>query len=169
MNGKDVHERARLLLDERVLGIIGDADAEWLTTHVAECEQCESAEHEMKSAIAFLRSEPVIAPTFLVSRTKVNVRIRARELQDEAERMRMVWLSVALAVIVSSATLYAGFVLYTEGWTALSGITAVLSAFALVWFWVAPAVLLLAATIYGKGELLRLSQESISGRGLGND
>lgn len=171
MNGTNEHERARLLLEERALGIINDGDGVWLAMHLARCAECERAAEEMKSAIALLRSEPVTAPTFLVSRTKTRVRIRARELQENADRMRMVWLSVALATIVSSVTLYSGYMAY-EAWgsaTLFSGRNALLSTMAVIWFWIAPAIGVLAAGAYGRSQWWRGLQQDSSGRGLEND
>jgi predicted anti-sigma-YlaC factor YlaD len=112
MNGMNEHERARLQLEERALGIIAGADDEWLTRHLGECADCELAAEEMKSAIAMLRSEPVTAPTFLVSRTRTSVRIRARELKESTERARFLGLSVALALVWTATFGYAGYAAY---------------------------------------------------------
>lgn len=164
MNSMDQHERARLLLEERSLGIISDTDAEWLAAHLLGCAQCSETESGLSAAIALLRSEPVTAPTFLVSRTRTGVRIRARELQEQAERTRMLAVSFVLAIVFSVATIYGGYLLYTAwgGWAA-TGTRAIVSSFALIWFWLAPA-LLLAVTMFGKGEWLNSLQQAGSGR-----
>ncbi len=168
MNGRDQHQRARLLLEERSFGIISEPDAKWLAAHLDECAACHVVESDMQSAIALLCSEPVTAPTFLVSRTKASVRIRARELQEHSERTRLLVLSLALALVFTSGTIYGGYLLYLSGWAAVSGAKGLLSAFALVWFWVAPAVLMVAATMY-KRDWLQILHENNFGRGLGND
>jgi hypothetical protein len=164
MNNMNEHERARLLLEEGSLGIIGDEDGEWLAAHVADCERCSEAEAELAAAIALLRSEPVTAPAFLVSRTRTGVRIRARELQEQAERARMLFVSSVLAVVFTVATIYGGWLAYAAwgGWVT-SGTGAVLSSLALIWLWVSPA-LLLALTMLGKREWLSSLQQAGTGR-----
>lgn len=158
MNGMNEHERARLLLEERALGIIGEADGEWLTRHLFECAECELAAEEMKSAIAVLRSEPVMAPTFLVSRTRTSVRIRARELREGTERARFLGLSVVLALVWTAMFGYAGYAAY-GAWGSMLGLGtgggALMFGLGVLWLWAAPAMLMALMLVRGNGGWLR--------------
>jgi hypothetical protein len=158
MNGMNEHERARLLLEERALGILGEADGEWLTRHLFECADCELAAEEMKSAIAMLRSEPVTAPTFLVSRTRTSVRVRARELKENAERARFLGLSVVLAMVWTAMSGYAGYVAFgTWGMNLGLGIggNALMWGLGILWLWATPAMLVALVLVRGNGGWLR--------------
>src|SRR4051812_47350609 len=170
MTDRNEHERARLLLEERAIGILGDADAEWLTLHLFECEECERAAEEMKSAIAMLRSEPVTAPTFLVSRTRTSVRIRARELKESAERARFLGLSIVLALMWTAMTGYAGYTAFgTWGLNLGLGVggNALVWGLGALWLWAAPAMLVALILMRGNGgwlrSLLGVTQESEMG------
>src|SRR4051812_36083899 len=164
MTDRNEHERAGLLLEERAFGILGDADGEWLTLHLFECAECERAAEEMKSAIAMLRSEPVTAPTFLVSRTRTNVRIRARELKENAERARFLGLSIVLALVWTAMSGYAGYAA-VGAWGANLGLgvggNAVLLGLGILWLWAAPAMLVALILIRGNGGWL-LSQLGVA-------
>jgi hypothetical protein len=158
MNGMNEHERARLLLEERALGILGEADGEWLTRHLFECADCELAAEEMKSAITMLQSEPVTAPTFLVSRTRTNVRIRARELKESAERARFLGLSIVLALMWTAMTGYAGYTAFgTWGLNFGLGVggNALVWGLGALWLWAAPAMALAVILMRGNGGWLR--------------
>jgi hypothetical protein len=158
MTGMNEHERARLLLEERALGIIGDAESDWLTLHLFECGECEVAAEEMKLAIAMLRSEPVTAPTFLVSRTRTSVRIRARELKESAERARFLGLSIMLAMMWTAMSGYAGYAAYGAWGLTLglgAGGGALVWGLGIFWLWVAPAMFVALILIRGNGGWLR--------------
>jgi hypothetical protein len=157
-SGMNEHERARLLLEERALGILEEADGEWLRLHLFECADCELAAEEMKSAIAVLRSEPVMAPTFLVSRTRTSVRIRARELQESAERTRFLGLSVVLAMVWTGLFGYAGYAAFGAWGLSLgmsTGGGALVWGLGIMWLWAAPAMLMALMLVRGNGGWLR--------------
>jgi hypothetical protein len=158
MTGKNEHERARLLLEERALGIMGEADGEWLTLHLFECAECEQAAEEMKAAIAMLHSEPVTAPTFLASRTRTNVRIRARELKESEERTQFLGLSVVLALIWTAMSGYAGYTAFgTWGVNLGLGVSGntLMWGLGILWLWAAPAMLVALMLIRGNSGWLR--------------
>ena len=158
MTERNEHERARLLLEQRALGVMGEADGEWLTAHLFECAECEHAAEEMTSAIAMLRSEPLTAPTFLVSRTRTNVRIRARELKEAAERARFLGLSIVLAMVWTALSGYAGYAAFgTWGVNFGLGISgnALMWGLGALWLWAAPAILVGLILVRGNGGWLR--------------
>jgi hypothetical protein len=158
MTDRNEHERARLLLEERALGVMGEADGEWLTLHLFECEECERAAEEMKSAISMLRSEPVTAPTFLVSRTRTNVRIRARELKESTERARFLGLSIVLALVWTAMSGYAGYAAFGSWGMNLGlgvGGNALVWGIGALWLWAAPAILVALILVRGNGGWLR--------------
>ena len=158
MTGRNEHDRARLLLEERALGIVSEADGDWLARHLADCADCELAAEEMKSAIAMLRSEPVMAPTFVVSRTRTSVRIRARELKESAERARFLGLSIVLALVWTAMSGYAGYAAYGT-WGSTLGLGAGGGAFVwglgILWLWAAPALVVALILIRGNSGWLR--------------
>lgn len=158
MTGRNEHEHARLLLEERALGILEEADGNWLTLHLFNCEECERAAEEMKSAIAMLRSEPITVPTFLVSRTRTSVRIRARELRESAERTRFLGLSIMLAMVWTALSGYAGYAAFSAWGANLRlgvGGNALVWGLGMMWLWAAPAVFMALILIRGNFGWLR--------------
>lgn len=171
MTSNGEHQRARLLLEERIMGSVSEADGRWLSGHLASCSECSNVETEMRNTISLLRSEPIVAPTFLVGRTKANVRIRARELQENAARTRMLLFSLVFALVWSALSIYAAYAVF-DSWVPEStfGLSRNTIAWSVgfLWFWFAPALFLLVALIRSNGESLRAAA-GITERGFENE
>lgn len=152
------HHLARLLLEERVIGISSAADDRWLSEHLAACSECSEAETRLREAILLLRSEPVMAPSFLVGRTRTSVRVRARELQENAARTRMLLLSLGLALVWTVLSAYAAYAAYNSWapeWDLGLSKNAIAWGVGFAWFWFAPALFILVLLTRGNGESLR--------------
>jgi len=66
---EDMHARARHLIDqERVEGILADADRMWLAEHLRGCDACVRAAGETERALASLRSTRIELPRGLARR-----------------------------------------------------------------------------------------------------
>jgi Putative zinc-finger len=103
---EDVHARAKLLIDqERIEGVLPDADRAWLAEHLRTCDACEGAAGETERALASLRSVRVELPRGLASRTQMRVRLRADELHERSAGHKLIWAvsGVSWALGVASA------------------------------------------------------------------
>ena len=98
------HARAgRLMDEERIEGILSDADHAWLAEHLRDCEQCSHVAGETNRALASLRSVGLEVPRGLASRTQLRVRLRADALRERT-------LDAALFFSPRSARIFADLV-----------------------------------------------------------
>jgi uncharacterized protein YecT (DUF1311 family) len=86
------HARAgRLMDEERIEGILSDADHAWLAEHLRDCEQCSHVAGETNRALASLRSVGLEVPRGLASRTQLRVRLRADALRERGIGNKLLW------------------------------------------------------------------------------
>jgi hypothetical protein len=140
---EEIHERAIKLIDKmQVEGVTGE-ERGWLAAHLESCVQCQKQARETERALGALRSAVPRFDVMLVQTTQIRARIRARELIENAARMRALWISCTLSWIlgtVSAPLLWRGFGWIGHRW-AISR-AAWMTGFALSW--VAPAAVLAA-------------------------
>jgi hypothetical protein len=101
-----------------------------------------------------LRSIPFAADTRLVQSTQLKVRVRAEQLRQQKERMRLVWLScclLALSGAVTTPLLWRGFHWIGE----MAQLPGPVWAIGFGLFWIAPAIaisiVLIARGIHSRG------------------
>ena len=99
---QDSHEQAReWIASAGVEGLAGLQQA-WLRSHLEGCPSCREYAEAAEQLVRSLRAVPVAADRFLVRRTQLRVRARARELRQRRERFALVILSCALVAISSA-------------------------------------------------------------------
>jgi len=100
----EFHERARRLIDARLIEGIASPESEWLEAHLAECPGCQAKAGASERALQALRSNSVTVDPALVSATQARVRWRARELRENQAHLRTLWLSCGLSWLVGAVT-----------------------------------------------------------------
>jgi len=103
---EDVHARAKRLIDqERVEGILADAERVWLAEHLRGCNACVAAADQTEHALASLRNASVEMPRGLARRAQMSVRLRADEMQERSAGRKLLWAvsGVSWALGVASA------------------------------------------------------------------
>jgi hypothetical protein len=109
---EDIHERALKLIDKMQVEGVTAEERGWLDLHLESCSQCRKQGSETEQALRALRlALPQFDPT-LVRTTQMRARIRARELIENAVRMRALWISCTLSWVlgvVSAPLLWRGF------------------------------------------------------------
>ena len=98
------HERARRLIDARLIEGIAAPESEWLEAHLAECAACQARSSANERALQALRSNTVTVSPTLVSATQARVRQRSRELRENQARLRTLWISCGLSWLVGAVT-----------------------------------------------------------------
>ena len=135
----DIHERALELIDKRQVESLTTEERNWLEAHLESCAQCRKQALETERALRALRSAAPRFDVTLVLTTQMRARVRARELIENAARMRALWISCTLSWVlgvVSAPLLWRGFEWIGHRWAVSRAEW--MTGFALSW--VAPAV-----------------------------
>ena len=135
----DIHERALQLIDKRQVEGLTAEERNWLEAHVESCAPCQKQAHDTERAVRALRSAAPRFDVTLVLTTQMRARIRARELIENAARMRALWVSCTLSWVLgvlSAPLLWRGFEWMGQRWAISRPVW--MTGFALSW--VAPAV-----------------------------
>ena len=98
------HQRAERLLLEASVDTLSPSDQRWLAAHLEACERCAHFAQSTTSAIAQLRTVSVAVDPELVSRTRVLVKFRARELERQHSWLLPVWILCALSWVIGIVT-----------------------------------------------------------------
>jgi hypothetical protein len=109
---EDTHERALKLIDKMYVEGVTVEERDWLGAHLESCAQCQQQALETERALRALRLAVLRFDLRLVRTTQMRVRIRARELTENAARMRALWISCTLSWVlgvVSAPLLWRGF------------------------------------------------------------
>ncbi|MGO8817037.1 MAG: zf-HC2 domain-containing protein [Terriglobia bacterium] len=101
---REIHERARRLIDAWQVEGISAPDREWLDAHLAECSSCQARVRANDRALQALRSNSISVSPALVSTTQARVRLRARQLQENQARLRALWVSCGLSWLMGTLT-----------------------------------------------------------------
>ena len=140
MNGHE-HERAVDLISRREVEGIADADARWLESHLAACEECASYELALSGAERAMRSFTVMASAALVESTRARVHARAAQLREREARRFLIAISFAMGVVFS--TLSAWMWWKVGGWMVERfSLPSLIVEPGLVIFWLLPAIFL---------------------------
>ncbi len=100
----DIHERAQKLIATSRGNGMAMADQTWLQRHLDECPACAQYAEEIEGVVRALRSVSVMPSPGLVHVTKMNVRLRARELAEQQARLRPLWIACTLAILLTVVT-----------------------------------------------------------------
>jgi anti-sigma factor RsiW len=136
---EDIHERALELIDKMQVEGLNAEERGWLEAHLESCARCQKQARETERALRALRSAAPRFDVSLVLTTQMRARIRAREINENAARMRALWISCALSWVlgvVSAPLLWRGFEWIGYRWAISRPVW--VTGFALSW--VAPAV-----------------------------
>jgi len=141
---EDIHERALQLIDKMQVEGLTAEERDEVETHLESCAQCQRRARETELALRALRSAVPRFNAALALRTQMQVRVRAREIYENATRMRALWVSCALSWIlgvVSAPLVWRGFEWIGHRWALSRAVW--MTGFVL--FWVVPAVVAAAA------------------------
>jgi anti-sigma factor RsiW len=108
----DIHERATQLIDKRQVEGLSAEEHNGLEAHLESCTQCQKRALETERALHALRSAAPRFDATLVLTTQMRARVRAREIIENAARMRALWISCTLSWVlgvVSAPLLWWGF------------------------------------------------------------
>ena len=108
----DIHERALQLIDKRQVEGLTAEERNWSEAHLESCAPCQKQALETEGALRALRSAVPRFDVALALTTQMRARIRARELIENAARMRALWISCSLSWVlgvVSAPLLWWGF------------------------------------------------------------
>ena len=155
---EDIHERAIELFDKMQVEGITTEERDWLEPHLESCAQCRKQALETERALRALRSAAPRLDTTLVLTTQMRARIRARELVENAARMRALWVSCSLSWVlgvVSAPLLWRGF--EWMGHSLAISRAVWMTGFALCW--VAPAVVVASVIIWRQAYGSAVRQE----------
>jgi len=100
----EIHERARRLIDARLVEGISSAEGAWLEAHLAECAECGARARSTEHALQFLGALAVKIDPAVVAATQARVQLRARELQEKQARMRTLWIVGGLSWVCGAIT-----------------------------------------------------------------
>ena len=147
----EAHERALQLIDKMHAEGLTAAEREELEAHLESCAQCQKLARQTELALRAFRAATPRFDSSLVLRTQMQVRVRAREIAEDAARLRALWISCTLSWIlgvVSAPLLWRGFE-WLGHRLALSRVEWI-TGFALAW--VAPAVVTAAIIAWRQAE-----------------
>ena len=108
----DIHERAEHLIDKRQVEGLTAEERDCLEAHLEGCGPCRMQASQTERALQALRSAVPRFDATLVLTTQLRARVRARELSENAARMRALWFSCALSWVlgvVSAPLMWRGF------------------------------------------------------------
>ena len=101
---RDLHERARRLIDvERVEGLAVQ-ERRWLQEHLATCEACAGWAEAAEAALRMLRSVSMVPPAGLAASAKLRVREKAAELKQQRARNLALLAGCALSWVAGVAS-----------------------------------------------------------------
>ena len=148
---EESHERALQLIDKMRVESFTAGENEELAAHLESCVHCQKLEHQTELALRAFRAAAPRFDSSLVLKTQMQVRVRAREIAENAARLRALWISCTLSWIlgvVSAPLRWRGFE-WTGYRLALSrGVW--VTGFALAW--IAPAVVAAAIIVWRQAE-----------------
>ncbi|MGO8732404.1 MAG: hypothetical protein ACLQVM_06410 [Terriglobia bacterium] len=155
---EDIHERALKLIDKMLVEGVTAEERDWLKPHLESCAECRKRGSETERALRALRlALPQFDPA-LVRTTQMRARIRARELIENAVRMRALWISCTLSWVLGVVTaplLWRGF--EWIGYRLAISRAVWMTGFALSW--VTPAVVIAAAIAWRQARGTSVMEE----------
>jgi anti-sigma factor RsiW len=155
---EDIHERALELIDKMQVEGLTAEERCWLEAHLESCARCQKQAGETERALRALRSAVPRFDGSLVLTTQMRARVRAREINENAARMRALWISCALSWVlgvVSAPLLWRGFEWIGYRWAISRPVW--ITGFALSW--VAPAVVAAAVIAWRHARAASVREE----------
>jgi len=143
---EDIHKRALQLIDKMQVEGLTARERDELDAHLETCADCRKRARENELALRALRSAVPRFDVALVLKTQMRARLRAREIVENAARMRALWISCALSWVlgaVSAPLLWRGFEWFGHRWAVSRAVW--VAGFALAW--VAPALVTAAVIV----------------------
>lgn len=134
------HDQARELIALAGGQHLSDTQQSWLQAHLQACGSCSDYAEDVGRTISALRSTPLAADFALVQTTKLRVRSRALELQQQQLRHWLVCIS-CLLVGLSAAISTPLFWRMCEWVAAQAGIASWIWQAGFAFLWIAPALL----------------------------
>jgi hypothetical protein len=112
----DVHERARYLIEEELIGALSEEDAGWLRNHTADCVNCAGYAEAAAKMLGGIRSLSFEVDPAMNRRVREAIMTHARQLAVERGRRpgvfghvprppRTAWAAAAL-VLLAAAPIY---------------------------------------------------------------
>ncbi len=145
---REDHQRAQQFIDACQVEGISPEERAWLDSHLSACEPCSQHAAATERAIQAFRSVHIDTDPALVQATQARVRARAREIHEEAERMRPVWISALLALVLTVAS--APYIRQGLDWLAAqAGMSRWLFQLGFFWFWLGPSLVAAVALLCG--------------------
>lgn len=135
---RDPHQQAQELIACRGDGLT-EAQRAWLQAHLASCDSCRDYAEAADQLVRALRSVPIAADPALVRATQLRARLHAHKLQQQQERMWLIWISCAVVTLSTALTtplLWQGFA-WLGAWIQVPDL---LWQAGFVAFWIAPAL-----------------------------
>jgi anti-sigma factor RsiW len=154
----DIHEQALQLIDKRQVEGLTAEERNGLEAHLESCAQCQKRALVTQRALTALRSAVPRFDDTLVLTTQMRARVRARELIENAARMRALWISCTLSWVlgvISAPLLWWGFEWMGQR-LAISGAVWI-TGFALSW--VAPGVVVAAVIAWRRARGSSVAEE----------
>jgi len=155
---EDIHERALQLIDKMQVEGLTAEERDELEAHLESCVHCQQRARETELALRALRSALPRFDVRLVLKTQMRARVRAREIVENAARMRALWISCALSWVlgvVSAPLMWRGFEWIGHRWAISRAVW--VTGFALAW--VAPAVVTAAVIAWQQASRAMTSAE----------
>ena len=137
----DIHERARHLIAVARVEGISTTEQAWLDEHLENCAACAQDAAETRRALEALRWMAVNADPGMVRATRLQVRMRARELDERASRSLLLWASGVLTTALGMVTLpllWSGFAWLGQKMSLPNGVWQ----FAFLVAWLLPAMVI---------------------------
>ncbi len=142
----DSHLQARQLIACSGADGLDEREQMWLNAHLRDCGECREYADAIRGVVRGLRAVPVAAEHSLVNRTKLRLRQRAQELEEQRRRLNLMWMSLAIVAVASGVT--ATVLWQTFAWVSeWMGWPSVISMLAFALFWIAPSVTLSLAFV----------------------
>jgi anti-sigma factor RsiW len=161
---QDIHERARHLIAAAQVEGISAADQTWLDSHLEDCAACAQDAAETRRTLQTLRWMAVNADPGMVRATRLQVRMRARELDEGRSRSLLLWASGVLTTVVGMVTLpllWSGFAWLGQKMSLPNGVWQ----FGFLVAWLLPAVVI-AAMLRQQSREARQSGDVLRSRGM---
>jgi len=101
MNGRD-HERALELVMRHGTEELAGMDEAWLQAHLAECPECAGFAGSFQQSGEWFRGGNIVATRNLVTTTQAQVRARALQLEEHRSRMVLIAIAFCLGMCTSA-------------------------------------------------------------------
>jgi predicted anti-sigma-YlaC factor YlaD len=146
------HEQARELIALEGSIELSTEQQSWLRVHLRDCPACRAYAESAGQVVRALRAEPLPREPALVRAVQLRVQARTLELQQQRERVWLVWLSCAVVAVSTAIT--TPLLWWAGEWLgARAGVSNLAWQAGFTFFWIAP-VLFASALLMARGTHL---------------